>query len=115
MRDTIILFQCYSTPDILQQNSVVATNQEVKPVKLKVATDYLIRQEDVGVEEKPKALVMGVGNSQRRAVAMKVGLVQAQVATILQEMSFAKAEIKHLSLQIQQLNHVLKVISSIMS
>ncbi|XP_053539565.1 RIPOR family member 3 [Ictalurus punctatus] len=100
--------ECYSTPDILQQNSVVATNQEVKPVKLKVATDYLIRQEDVGVEEKPKALVMGVGNSQRRAVAMKVGLVQAQVATILQEMSFAKAEIKHLSLQIQQLNHVLK-------
>ncbi|KAF4083596.1 hypothetical protein AMELA_G00143750 [Ameiurus melas] len=100
--------ECYSTPDILQQNSVVATNQEVKPVKLKVATDDLIREEDEGVEEKPKVLVMGVGNSQRRAVAMKVGLVQAQVATTLQEMSFAKAEIKHLNLQIQQLNQVLK-------
>lgn len=100
-QDTIIPFLHYSTPDILQQNGVVA-NHEVKPVKWKVATDDLI------VEE------MGVENSPRRAVAMKLGLLRAQVATTLQEMSIAKAELKYLNLQIQQLNQVLKVISSTM-
>ncbi|KAB5583908.1 hypothetical protein PHYPO_G00101230 [Pangasianodon hypophthalmus] len=108
-RDTTILFQCYSTPDILQQNGVVASNQEVEPVKLKVATDDLIVEEvEEGFEEKPKVLAVGVENSQRRAVAMKVGLAQAQVATTLQEMSFDKTELKHLNLQIQQLSQILK-------
>lgn len=96
---------------------MVATNQEVESVKSKVATDDPIVEEvsvEEGIEETPKVLTMGVGNSQRRAVAMKVGLVQAQVAATLQEMSFAKAELKHLNLQIQQLNQVLKVVISTM-
>ncbi|MCI4375136.1 hypothetical protein PGIGA_G00105750 [Pangasianodon gigas] len=108
-RDNILLFQCYSTPDILQQNGVVASNQEVEPVKSKVATDDLMVEEvEEGFEEKPKVLAMGVENSQRRAVAMKVGLAQAQVATTLQEMSFDKTELKRLNLQIQQLSQILK-------
>ncbi|XP_060724414.1 RIPOR family member 3 isoform X2 [Tachysurus vachellii] len=97
----------WNTPDILQKNGVVATNQELEPVKAKVATNNHIDKVEKGVEEKQKVLVMGVGNSQKRAVAMKVGLLQAQITTILQEMSFIK-EIKHLNLQIQQLNQVLK-------
>ncbi|XP_060775136.1 RIPOR family member 3 isoform X2 [Neoarius graeffei] len=110
-RDAIFHYQCYRTPDILQQTGVVATNQVVEPVKSKVATNDLV-VEEVSVEERieeiPKVLKMGVGNSQRRAVAMKVGLVQAQVAVTLQEMSFAKAELKRLNLQILQLDQVLK-------
>lgn len=107
----MILFQGYSTPDILQQNNLVATNQEMKPLKWKVATDDLIVEEvGKGLEEKPKVLLMGVKNSQRRAVALKLGLVQTQVATNLQEKSFPKAELKYLSLQIQKLNQILKVI-----
>lgn len=91
---------------------MMATNQKVESVKWKVATDDPIAEEvEEGVEEKPKVLVMGVQISQRRALAMKVGLVQAQVATTLREMSLAKPELKHLNLQIQQLNQVLKVIS----
>lgn len=92
---------------------MVATNQVVEPVKSKVATNDLV-VEEVSVEERieeiPEVLKMGVGNSQRRAVAMKVGLVQAQVAVTLQEMSFAKAELKRLNLQILQLDQVLKVV-----
>lgn len=86
----------------------MTTNQEVEPVKSKVATNDLIEKAEEEVEKRPKVLGMSVGNSQRRAVAMKVGLVQAQVTTILQEMSFVK-ELKHLNLQIQQLNQILKV------
>ncbi|KAG7326695.1 hypothetical protein KOW79_010096 [Hemibagrus wyckioides] len=106
-RDSITIVPCYSTPDILQKNGVVTTNQEVEPVKSKVATNDLIEKAEEEVKKRPKVLGMSVGNSQRRAVAMKVGLVQAQVATILQEMSFVK-ELKHLNLQIQQLNQILK-------
>ncbi|XP_047669861.1 RIPOR family member 3 isoform X2 [Tachysurus fulvidraco] len=97
----------WNTPDILPKNGVVATNQELEPEKAKVATNNHTDKVEKGVEEKQKVLVMGVGNSQKRAVAMKVGLLQAQITTILQEMSFIK-EIKHLNLQIQQLNKVLK-------
>lgn len=87
----------------------------MEPTEWKVATDDLIVEEtEEGVKEKPKVLTMVVGNSQRRSMAMKIGLVQAQVATTLQEMRFAKAELKHLNMQIQQLNQVLKVISSTM-
>ncbi|XP_027003008.2 RIPOR family member 3 isoform X1 [Tachysurus fulvidraco] len=106
-RDSLTIFPCYSTPDILPKNGVVATNQELEPEKAKVATNNHTDKVEKGVEEKQKVLVMGVGNSQKRAVAMKVGLLQAQITTILQEMSFIK-EIKHLNLQIQQLNKVLK-------
>lgn len=84
----------------------MTTNQDVKPVKLKVTTDDLIVEKaEEGIKEKvPKVS----GNFQRIAVAMKVGLLQAQVTTTLQEMSFLK-ELKHLHLQIKQLNQVLKV------
>ncbi|KAK3575044.1 hypothetical protein QTP86_019772 [Hemibagrus guttatus] len=105
--DPITIFPCYSTPDILQKNGVATTNLEVEPVKLKVATNDLIEKAEEEAEEKPKVLGMSVGNSERRAVAVKVGLVQAKVTSILQEMRFVK-ELKHLNLQIQQLNQVLK-------
>lgn len=110
----MIFFQGYSTPDILQQNNLVA-NQEKKPLKWEVATDDLIVEEvEKGLEEKPQVLLMGVRNSQRRAVDLKLGLVQKQVATYLQEKSLPKAELKYLSLQIQKLNLILKVIFSTM-
>lgn len=113
-QDTITLFHGHRTSGILQQYGVVTTKQEVEPVKLKVTTDDHLIEVGKGMEEKPKVLSMGVGNSQRRAVAMKVGLVHAEVVTTLKEISFARAELKHLNLQIQQLNQVLKVTSSTM-
>ncbi|XP_046705972.1 RIPOR family member 3 isoform X1 [Silurus meridionalis] len=107
-RDSILLFQSYNTPDILQQNSVVATNHELEPQKKRVATDDLIIEEvEEGVEQKAK-VQEHVGKFQRKALAMRIGLVQAQVATTLKEIGFAKAELKHLNLHIQHLTKVLK-------
>lgn len=81
-------------------------------MKLKKTTDDLMVQElEEGVEEKPKISAMAIRNSQKRAMAMRVGLAQAQVTATLQEMSFDKRELKHLNLQIHQLYQVLKVIS----
>ncbi|KAF5899344.1 RIPOR family member 3 isoform X1, partial [Clarias magur] len=108
-QDTIRLYQHCSTPDILKRNGVVATNQELEPVKLKKANDDLMVQEvEEGVEEKPKISAVALRNSQKRAMAMKVGLAQAQVTAALQEMGFDKRELKHLNLQIHQLYQVLK-------
>ncbi|KAM9482401.1 RIPOR family member 3 isoform 2-T4 [Clarias gariepinus] len=108
-QDTIRIYQSCSTPDILKRNGVVATNQELEPMKLKKTTDDLMVQElEEGVEEKPKISAMAIRNSQKRAMAMRVGLAQAQVTATLQEMSFDKRELKHLNLQIHQLYQVLK-------
>ncbi|TSZ40534.1 RIPOR family member 3 [Bagarius yarrelli] len=97
-RDPISLFSCYSTPDILQQNCVL----ELEPVKSKMATKNVLVEK---IEEKNQKVLLI--NSQRRAVAIRVGQMQAQVTTTLQEMSFIK-ELKNLNLQIQHLNQVLK-------
>lgn len=74
--------------------------------------------DDVGVEEasveqemkaKPQDQAESVGNSQRRAVALKVSSALADLDATLQDMSCTEAELQRLDLLIQALNHVLKV------
>ncbi|KAL7891874.1 hypothetical protein AOLI_G00013500 [Acnodon oligacanthus] len=109
-RDSIFLFQRYSTPDILRQNGEVATNQEVE-AEQSAAPDE-VRVEEASAEqeetEKPQARAGVVGNSQRKAAAVKVSLALAELDATLQEMSCAEEELKRLDLQTRQFYQDLK-------
>uniref|UniRef100_A0A8B9L909 RIPOR family member 3 n=1 Tax=Astyanax mexicanus TaxID=7994 RepID=A0A8B9L909_ASTMX len=95
-RESIFLFQRYSTPDILRQNGELATNQEEEEVEEAAETEDV--EVPVGV----------VGNSQRKAAALMVYSMLVELDAVLQEMSCSEAELQHLILQTQQLKQVLK-------
>ncbi|XP_036427479.1 RIPOR family member 3 [Colossoma macropomum] len=109
-RDSIFLFQRYSTPDILRQNGEVATNQEVEAEQSTAAEEVRVEEASAEqeVKEKPKVRAGVVGNSQRKAVAVKVSLALAELDATLQEMSCTEEELKRLDLQTRQFYQDLK-------
>uniref|UniRef100_A0A3B4C5B1 FAM65 N-terminal domain-containing protein n=1 Tax=Pygocentrus nattereri TaxID=42514 RepID=A0A3B4C5B1_PYGNA len=109
-RDSIFLFQRYSTPDILRQNGEVATNQEVEAEQSTAPDEVRVEEASAEqeVQEKPQARTGVVGNSQRKAAAVKVSLALAELDATLQEMSYAEDELKQLDLQTRQFYQGLK-------
>ncbi|KAG9277934.1 RIPOR family member 3 isoform X3 [Astyanax mexicanus] len=121
-RESIFLFQRYSTPDILRQNGELATNQEEEEVEEAAETEDVeveeekVKEEDEveeaaaepEVEELQQVPVGVVGNSQRKAAALMVYSMLVELDAVLQEMSCSEAELQHLILQTQQLKQVLK-------
>ncbi|KAL7833217.1 hypothetical protein SRHO_G00302350 [Serrasalmus rhombeus] len=109
-RDSIFLFQRYSTPDILRQNGEVATNQEVEAEQSTAPDEVRVEEASAEqeVQEKPQARAGVVGNSQRKAAAVKVSLALAELDATLQEMSYAEDELKQLDLQTRQFYQDLK-------
>ncbi|KAL6458544.1 hypothetical protein MHYP_G00337740 [Metynnis hypsauchen] len=108
-RDSIFLFQRYSTPDILRQNGEVATNQveaEQSTAPDEVRVEEASAEQEV--QEKPQARAGVVGNSQRKAAAVKVSLALAELDATLQEMSCTEEELKRLDLQTRQFYQDLK-------
>ncbi|KAI4888091.1 hypothetical protein NFI96_021972 [Prochilodus magdalenae] len=109
-RESIFLFQRYSTPDILRQNGEVATNQEVEAEETAAPDEVRVEEPSAEqeVKEKPQVQAGVVGISQRKAAAVRVSLALAELDATLQEMSFAEDELKRLDLQTQQFSQVLK-------
>ncbi|XP_072541042.1 RIPOR family member 3 isoform X1 [Salminus brasiliensis] len=111
-RESIFLFQRYSTPDILRQNGEAATNLEVEAEERTESDEVQVEEEEPTVEpevkENPQVPVRVVGYSQRKAAAMKASLALAELDATLQEMSCTEAELKRLDLQTQQLSQDLK-------
>uniref|UniRef100_A0A4W4DZS3 FAM65 N-terminal domain-containing protein n=1 Tax=Electrophorus electricus TaxID=8005 RepID=A0A4W4DZS3_ELEEL len=108
-QDSILLFQCYSTPDILRQNCEVAANLEVETKGMTATHDGRDKAlaEQVA-KEKPQAPTGVVRVFQRREAAVKVSLALAELDTTLLEMSCAEEELKRLDHQTWQLSQVLK-------
>ncbi|XP_066520880.1 RIPOR family member 3 [Hoplias malabaricus] len=120
-KDSIFLFQRYSTPDILQQNKEISTSLEEREEGEITEAEELIEpeeeQEEVEKEEerenetekeKPQIQTGMIRNSQRKAAAMKVSMALTELDAKLEEISCAEAELKRLDLQTQQLRQVLK-------
>ncbi|XP_076869921.1 RIPOR family member 3 isoform X2 [Brachyhypopomus gauderio] len=106
--DSILLFQRYSTPDILRQNGEVAANPGAETGETTTVEEI---RDEASAEQGTKEPQPPTGVTeifQRRAAAVKVSSALAELDATLLEISCAEAVLKRLDHQTWQLGQVLK-------
>nr|XP_055069777.1 RIPOR family member 3 [Misgurnus anguillicaudatus] len=106
-RDSIFLFQRYSTPDILRKNLDVtpSASEGDAPPDETAEEETSFKQES---EERPVVQDKSLSRAQRRAVTLRISSLLEDLDSVLQDMSGVDTELKKLDLQLHQLNKVLK-------